>query len=216
MARRFVREQLREGHRVSAFRCGNADLDRWLVESATSAAIRDYSRTYVWVGASGGSTAAGSDSTAGRGDLGEVVAYFTLSAFAITRGTLPRRMSRSEYRVIPALLLGKLALDISLQGRGYGRILLADAVVEAVRASRLAAARYLVVDAINPRAAEFYGQFGFVSIVPAGSTGAWAGAELGAGVESGAAGLAGDGSDVGATSPLRMAARMRDLETALS
>ena len=215
MARRFVREQLREGHRVSAFRCGNADLDRWLVESAASAGRRDYSRTYVWVGASSGTRGFGTSggpaaADAGLGEeLGEVVAYFTLSGFAIARGDVPGRLSRGEYRVIPALLLGKLALDQSLHKRGYGRILLADAVVEAVRASRLAAARYLVVDAVDPHAAEFYGQFGFASVTRAGSG-------AGAGAESGADGPAGEASEVGAAWPLRMVARMRDLEAAVS
>ena len=210
MARRFVREQLRKGHRVSAFRCGNADLDRWLVESAASAGRRDYSRTYVWVGASGtrgfGTSGGPAAADAGLGEeLGEVVAYFTLSGFAIARGAVPGRLSKGEYRVIPALLLGKLALDESLHRRGYGRILLADAVVEAVRASRLAAARYLVVDAVDPHAAKFYRQFGFASVTRAG-----------AGAEPGADGPAGEASEVGAAWPLRMVARMRDLEAAVS
>lgn len=215
MARRFVREQLREGHRVSAFRCGNADLDRWLVASAASAGRRDYSRTYVWVGARSGTRGFGlsgglAATDAGLGEeLGEVVAYFTLSGFAVARGAVPGRLSRGEYRVIPALLLGKLALDQSLHGRGYGRILLADAVVEAVRASRLAAARYLVVDAVDPHAAKFYHQFGFVSVTRAG---AGAGAEA----DPGAEGLVCEASGAGASWPLRMVARMRDLEAAVS
>lgn len=63
--------------------------------------------------------------------------------------------------MIPAFLLGKFALDISLQGKGLSRLLIADAIFEANKASQVAAARYLVVDALTPNLVDLYEKFGF-------------------------------------------------------
>lgn len=141
---RFVREQLAPHYDLSNFNSGEPGIDSWLRESALTASARDYSRTYVWHSGD---------------DL--VVAFFTLSAFAITSEELPKNRARGEQRGIPALLLGKLALDESIQGKGLSRILIADAVTEAVKASQYAAARYLVVDALNPSLVGLYERFGF-------------------------------------------------------
>lgn len=142
---RFIREQLAPQHDLSSFNSGESAIDSWLRDSAATASVRDYSRIYVWH----------------SGD-NRVVAYFTLSAFAITPEELPRSRARGEQRGIPALLLGKFALDNSIQGKGLSHILIADAVTEAVKASKIAAARYLVVDALNPKLAGLYENFGFL------------------------------------------------------
>lgn len=140
----YIREQLASHHDLNYFKSGEPDLDSWLRESALTASIRDYSRTYVW-----------------RLGNRRVVAFFTLLAYAISSDELPKSRGRGEQRGIPALLLGKLALDGSIQGKGLSRILIADAVAEAVKASQYAAARYLVVDALNPELVDLYEKFGF-------------------------------------------------------
>jgi predicted N-acetyltransferase YhbS len=66
-----------------------------------------------------------------------------------------------ERDVIPAILLARLALDRSHQGQGIGAELLWDALRRAVVANRQAAARLVVVDAIDGHAASFYDHFGF-------------------------------------------------------
>ncbi len=140
----FVREQLAAHHDLENFDSGAPEIDSWLRESALRASARDYSRTYVWH--------SGDD---------RVIAFFSLSAFAITSEELPKNRARGEQRGIPALLLGKLALDASIQGKGLSPILIGDAVTEAVKASQYAAARYLVVDALNPNLVGLYEKFGF-------------------------------------------------------
>jgi len=62
------------------------------------------------------------------------------------------------------VLLARLALDRSLQGQGLGGELLLDALSRAVQASEIAAARLMVVDAIDDRAAAFYEHHGFVAV----------------------------------------------------
>lgn len=148
-SRRFVREQLAKQHVVADFDCGEESLNTWLHQSASDAIERGYSRVYVW-----------------HPHDNHVVGYFTLSSYAIGRGELPAKLARGEYRAIPSLLLGKLALDTSLQGQGLAAALIADAVVEAVKAAQHAAARYLVVDALNEGVADLYEKLGFVRAKP--------------------------------------------------
>lgn len=120
------------------------ELDVWLNESALKSGERDYARTYVWH----------------AGD-NQVFAFFTLSANVINSEELPLKQARGQQKIIPTILLGKFALDESLQGEGLGEVLLADAVEEAVKASNIVAARYLLVDAISEEIVGFYEKYGF-------------------------------------------------------
>ena len=149
---RIVREQLANHHDLDKFNSGELSIDSWLRNSALMASGRDYSRTYVWH----------------YGD-GRVIAFFTLSAYSITSNELSKKQARGEQDIIPAFLLGKFALDVSLQGKGLSRLLIADAIFEANKASQVAAARYLVVDALTPDLVDLYEKFGFKgSIGPIG------------------------------------------------
>ena len=80
----------------------------------------------------------------------------------IRRDVLPKKFSHGDQLVIPAILLARLALDVDVQGRGLGRQLLVDALQRAVLGIQAVGGRYIVVDAINDDAANFYGHFGFV------------------------------------------------------
>ena len=62
------------------------------------------------------------------------------------------------------VLLGRLAIAESHQGKGLGSILLADALQRIVQASQVMAVYAVVVDALNDRAADFYRQFGFIPL----------------------------------------------------
>jgi len=58
--------------------------------------------------------------------------------------------------------LARLAVDQSQQGKGVGAMLLAEALRKAVAAGEVAAARLIVVDAVDDNAAAFYERYGFV------------------------------------------------------
>lgn len=90
-----------------------------------------------------------------------MVAYFTLAAHLVRRVDVPARVGRGSPDAIPAILLARMALDRSLHGRGLGGQLLLDALERAVDASARAAARLVVVDAIDEHAASFYAHYGF-------------------------------------------------------
>jgi GNAT superfamily N-acetyltransferase len=140
---RYVSE-LFDGHDTSAFRCGNDVLDEWLQRSAGHAAAMNTGRTFVW-------------HTGGRA----VVAYFTLAAHVVRRDRIPKRVGRGSPDEIPAVLLARLALEERLHGQGLGGELLWDALSRTLAASKIVAARLVVVDAIDEAAAGFYKHHGF-------------------------------------------------------
>lgn len=142
---RYRSEHLSADHDLDGFDSGAVDLDDWLRRFARHAEAANTGRSFVWVRA--GSKA--------------VVAYFTLAAHLVRRADVPKGIGHGSPDAIPAVLLARLALDRSLQGRGLGAQLLLDALERAVDASARAAARLVVVDAVDDDAARFYRRFGF-------------------------------------------------------
>ncbi len=140
----FTSERLGAGHDLSGFASGVDVLDSWLRDHAAHAQRMRTAQTFVWH----------------AGD-GRAVAFFSLAAHLVARADLPPRVGRGSPDAIPAILLARLALDRSLHGRGLGGELLWDALTRACAASEIAAARVVVVDAIDRRAAAFYEHHGF-------------------------------------------------------
>ena len=139
----YVSQALAPEHDRALFACGRISLDDWLRRLADTAAAKRVGRTFVWL------------------DDGHVVGYYTLSAHLLRRDPLSRSMARGDPAAIPAALLGRLALDKSLHGRGLGAVLLVEALRRVVRAAEDVATRYVVVDAIDDAAAGFYRHHGF-------------------------------------------------------
>lgn len=126
------------------FCCGVEPLDRYLRELASQDAKRRISNCFV---------ALDSDGT--------IAAYYTLAAASIPLDQLSdaekKRLPR--YPLLPAGLVGRLAVDTRFRGRRLGGALIIDA---ALRASRAEPAVYaLIVDAKNDAAAVFYEHHGF-------------------------------------------------------
>ena len=134
-------------HQLTAFASGEPSLDAWLRDHAAGAEARRVSRTFVWTDQSGA-----------------VVAYYSLAGHVLARDAVPKKLGRGSPIETPAILLGQLALDATLQGQRLGGALLADALGRAVDFSRLVAARFVVVDALHEPAAAFYQHHGFVRI----------------------------------------------------
>jgi len=93
---------------------------------------------------------------------GAVGGYYTLSATAVKLADLPdqtvRRLPR--YPLVPATLLGRLAVDRRFQGKGYGRFLLANALYRVARNEIASFA--VVVDAKDEAARRFYERESFL------------------------------------------------------
>ncbi|MCX6434194.1 MAG: GNAT family N-acetyltransferase [Actinobacteria bacterium] len=135
-----------ERHDVDSLDSGSPELDIWLREQAAGAEARRVARTFVWVGSQ---------------RVDQVLGYYSLAGHRLVRSTLPSSVGHGSPSEIPAILLARLALDARLQGRGMGAALLADALTRIAIATRTVAARFVVVDARDDRAATFYEHFGF-------------------------------------------------------
>ncbi len=136
---------LGEEHRLAGFDCGNEQLDAWLVRHALASQRADLARTYVVVQA------------------GRVVAYLSLTTGSVRREDAPKRYARGmPGHPLPTILIARLAVDRTRQRERLGSRLLAEALRMAVRISDTAAARLVVVDAIDEQAAAFYRRWGFI------------------------------------------------------
>lgn len=126
------------------FSCGEASLDTWLVADAETETRRGSARVWVWLDANG-----------------TVIAYYSLSASKVKRDDIPKALGRGGPIEIPAVLIGRLALDRSLRGQNLGEVLLADALTRIVDATRTVGARLVVIDALHERVAVIYERLGF-------------------------------------------------------
>jgi GNAT superfamily N-acetyltransferase len=93
-----------------------------------------------------------------------ILGYFAISmcSVAVTSLTEADKAHLPRYPV-PAVLMTRLAVATAAQGRGLGGALLYKAAEKALLANELVAARLFVVDALDPRAADFYQRHGFVA-----------------------------------------------------
>ncbi len=73
-------------------------------------------------------------------------------------------MRRNMPKHIPAVTLGRLAIDRAWQGKGLGRALLSDVIQRSLRASNEVSARLVIVHAISPAAEAFYLHHGFTRL----------------------------------------------------
>jgi len=95
----------------------------------------------------------------------QVFGYYSLSAGSLDSTAIPEAFRRRLPRYpVPVVLLGRLAVAESRQGMGLGSIMLADALQRIALASQVMAVYAVIVDALNDQAAEFYRQFGFISL----------------------------------------------------
>jgi ribosomal protein S18 acetylase RimI-like enzyme len=93
-----------------------------------------------------------------------IVGYFSLTMGSVLRQDAPAKLIRGMPAYpVGTVLLARLAVDRRDQAKGVGALLLSEALRRAVDAGEAAAARLLVVDAIDDQAVRFYQRFGFVA-----------------------------------------------------
>lgn len=140
-----IRIELLTGqHNRTTFECGESSLNDWLARMALQQQEKNYARTRVIV-----------DEAAPT----QVLGYYTLLALEVDTGQVPS--ARRLPRRLACVLLGRLAVDRSAQGRGLGKLMLLDAIARTRATIEEAAGIGLVVDALHDRAAAFYRGFGF-------------------------------------------------------
>jgi ribosomal protein S18 acetylase RimI-like enzyme len=141
-------EALSKQHDRAGFSCGVEPLDRYLQEQAGQDARKHMAAPFVLC----------------EGKSNAILGYYTLSALSIDVGAWPANVARKlpKYPVVPATLLGRLAVDLRLRGKGAGEHLLMDALGRAFEASREIASVAVVVDAKDEKAVAFYRRYDFI------------------------------------------------------
>ena len=134
---------LAQHHDLDAFDCGVAVLDIWLKRRARRNEAEGASRTFVIA------------------DGPRIVGYYSLAASSIVHAQAIGNVRRNMPDPVPALLIGRLAVDREWHGRGLGSDLLSDAVLRAIRAADLIGIRAILVHAISDAAKAFYERHGF-------------------------------------------------------
>jgi len=142
---------LSTGHDRSQFLSGSDPLDRYFREQASQDTKRRISSCFVAVSVHAPASA----------QMKEVAGFYTLTAASIALNALAPEIVRKlpRYPVVPAALLGRLAVATNYQGKGLGGVLLADAVLRVARAEMGVFA--LLVDAKDAAAQRFYEHYGF-------------------------------------------------------
>lgn len=93
-----------------------------------------------------------------------IAGYYTLAAASVLLTDLPSNLAKKlpRYPTVPAVRLGRLAIDRAFEGQGLGGALLADALSRAARSE--IASYALVVDAKDATATHFYQHHGFIPL----------------------------------------------------
>ena len=143
----FVTEALSHEHDRTAFRSGVDALDRYLRELALQDMRRRVAGCFVALN-----------------DARAIMGFYTLAATSVAVDALPPDLTKrlARYPLVPAVLVGRLAVAMEYQGRGLGRALIFDA---AIRTDHLGIGAFaIIVDAKDDRAVEFYRSSGFALI----------------------------------------------------
>jgi GNAT superfamily N-acetyltransferase len=134
-------------HDRAAFNCGSEPLDHYLREQVTQDVRRRVAACFV-------ALAEGQ----------RIVGYYTLASASLLLADLPASTGKRlpRYPTVPAVRMGRLAVDQAFKGQGLGGALLADALDRAARSE--IAAHALIVDAKAEPAAAFCRHHGFIAL----------------------------------------------------
>jgi len=132
-------------HQVAAFDCGTAALNEYLARYALTNHQSGSAKTFV-----------------ATGDSHVVVGYYSLTASQVLYADAPARLQKGVARnPIPVVLLARLAVDQSWQGKGLGPGLLKDAILRVLSAAEGIGVRALLVHAKDDKAKGFYLHYDF-------------------------------------------------------
>ncbi|MDZ7900465.1 MAG: GNAT family N-acetyltransferase [Arcicella sp.] len=143
-------QKLENIHIKNDFSCGYDLLDNYLKRQANQDIKRKLSSCNVLVD-----------------EQNIVKGYHTLSANSIRKEDLPEDLSKKlpqSYADLPVVLIGRIAIDKSMQGKGFGEILLFDALKKCLDLSIEMGILAVIVDPIDDKAVGFYKSYGFIEL----------------------------------------------------
>lgn len=126
---------------LTSFDCGPVDVNDWLHRHALTNQRAGMATVFV---------------TCDR-DLRAVVGYYSLATGGVENAAAPSRVVRGVARhPVPVIVLTRLAVDTSVQGRKVGRALLVDALRRVDAAAEQVGVRALLIHARDDGARAFY------------------------------------------------------------
>jgi predicted GNAT family N-acyltransferase len=146
-----VIEPLDRHRNRAAFDCGVEALGRYIREQAGQDMKKKIAATFILAG----------DTPAA------IAGYYTLSSTSVNVGELPQLVvgKLPRYPMIPATLIGRLAVDLHYQGRGYCELLLVDALRRSLISTEQIGSAAVIVDAGDDKAKAFYEHFQFIPLI---------------------------------------------------
>jgi GNAT superfamily N-acetyltransferase len=138
-------QPLSASHHIDGFDCGNDTMNSWLKQRALGNQDEGATRTFVVCD-----------------DHDHVLGYYALAVGACDRADAPGNLSRGMPDPIPMMILARLAVDKTIQGKGLARHMIADAVLRTLKVAEQAGVRGLMVSAIDAAAAAYYEKLGFI------------------------------------------------------
>ncbi len=140
----YVIEPLNSSHNRAEFSCGLSALDKYFREVVSQDIKRRVSNCFIALDGAG-----------------VIAAYYTLAATSLPLTELPSEETKRlpRYPLVPAGLIGRLAVDRRFRGQGLGSAVIVAAIMRTMRAEPAIFA--LVVDAKNDAALGFYQHLGF-------------------------------------------------------
>ena len=146
----WIVEPFDKQHDRDGFTCGKPPLDDFIRARVSQYEKRRLGKTFVAV-------------TKGEP---KILGYYTLAAGAVSYQHLPIDTSRKlPKHPVPVVLLARLAVDQSAQGKRLGEGLLLDALQRALDLSVGLGVYAVEVDAIDDDAVKFYQKYGFAPLL---------------------------------------------------
>lgn len=139
-------EPLGPQHRLEGFDCGKPSLNDWLLRHARQAQGSGSAKTFVVV------------------DDDRVAGYFCLTVGQIDTLDAPERIRKGMGQYpLPVVILARLAVSTTDQGRGIGVGLLQEAIRRTMLIAEHAGIRAMLTHPIDEDAMRFYTRFGFIA-----------------------------------------------------
>ena len=147
-------EPIQKKHNIKGFDCGNESLNTYLSRFAIKNDQNNISKTFVLI------------------DKNDVVhGYYSICSASIKYNELPEELIQKLPKYpIPLARLARLAIARSIKGKGMGARLLIDVLQKIHFASKEMGIKFVIVDALDEEAKEFYMHHGFRPLPEKGFT----------------------------------------------
>lgn len=134
-------------HVRSDFSCGKDSLNNYIIKQASQDLKKQITTVFILI------------------DEPEfnVLAYYTLSSYTVDITVLSQDFAKRlpRYPLLPATLLGRLAVDSKYKGKRYGELMLMNALKKSLDASTTIGSLAVIVKALDEEAVNFYRKYNF-------------------------------------------------------